>query len=73
MLDRESPRAFAGWSMGFERPSADNPETAGMFGITRDAIQGRLSSGAGRVIMVMLETFYRINRGEDLHLTSRAS
>jgi hypothetical protein len=73
MLDRESPRAFTGWSMGFERPSADNPETAGMFGITRDAIQGRLSSGAGRVIMVMLETFYRINRGEDLRLASRAS
>ena len=73
MLDCESPRAFTGWSMGFERPSAENPETAGMFGITRDAIEGRLSPGAGRVIMVMLETFYRINRGEDLRLGAKAS
>ncbi len=73
MLDRESPRAFTGWSMGFERPSADQPETAGMFGITRDAIEGRLSPGAGRVIMVLLETFYRVNRGGELALTTKAS
>jgi hypothetical protein len=73
MLDRESPRAFTGWSMGFERPSADDPETAGMFGITREAIEGRLSPGAGRVIAIMLETFYRVQRGDELRLAARAS
>ena len=59
--------------MGFEQPSIADPETAGMFGITRDAIEGRLSPGAGRVIMVLLETFYRVNRGEELRQTAKAS
>ena len=73
LLDRESPRAFGGWSMGFERPGAADPETAGMFGITREAIEGRLAPGAGRVIAILLETFYRVNRGDDLGLSAKAS
>jgi hypothetical protein len=65
LLDRElAVRAFAGWSMGFETPRADDPETAGMFGVTREAILGRLSPGAGKVVAVMLETFYRVQRGD---------
>ncbi len=69
LLDREvERRAFAGWSMGFERPSPDDPESAGMFGVTREAILGRLSPQAGRVIAVMLETFYRVQRSDDLRL-----
>jgi hypothetical protein len=69
LLDREvSSRAFIGWSMGFERPSADDPETSGMLGVTREAILGRLSPEAGRVIAVMLETFYRVQRSDDLRL-----
>jgi len=69
LLDREvAARAFSGWSMGFERPSLDDPESAGMFGVTREAILGRLSPQAGRVIAVMLETFYRVQRSDDLRL-----
>jgi hypothetical protein len=69
LLDSEVPaRAFAGWSMGFERPRPDEPETAGMFGVTREAIRGRLSPGAGKVVAVMLETFYRVQRGDELRL-----
>lgn len=69
LLDREvESRAFTGWSMGFERPSPDDPESAGMFGVTSEAILGRLSPQAGRVIAVMLETFYRVQRSDDLRL-----
>ena len=67
-------RALTGWSMGFERPSLDDPESAGMFGVSREAILGRLSPQAGRVIAVMLETFYRVQRSDDLRLAdARAS
>jgi hypothetical protein len=61
MLDREVPvRAFPEWSMGFERPSMDDPETAGMFGVAREAINGRLSPGTGRIVAMMLQTFYAV-------------
>ena len=75
LLDREIPaRAFTGWSMGYERPSLDDPESAGMFGVSREAILGRLSPQAGRVIAIMLETFYRVQRSDDLRLAeARAS
>ena len=75
LLDREvKSRALTGWSMGFERPSLDDPESAGMFGVSREAILGRLSPQAGRVIAVMLETFYRVQRSDDLRLAdARAS
>lgn len=69
LLDREvEKRTFNGWSLGFERPSPDDPETAGMFGVTREAIHGRLSQQAGKVVAVMLETFYRVQREDDLRL-----
>ncbi len=65
MLDREVPaRTFADWSMGFERPALDDPETAGMFGVARSAIHDRLSPGTGRIVAMMLETFYRVQRDE---------
>src|ERR1700760_9898 len=55
MLDREvRQRAFVGWSMGCERPAMDDPETAGMFGVARTAIQDRLSQGTGRILAMML-------------------
>lgn len=75
LLDREvAARAFTGWSMGFERPSLDDPESAGMFGVSSEAILGRLSPQAGRVVAIMLETFYRVQRSDDLRLAdARAS
>jgi hypothetical protein len=65
MLDREVPvRAFPDWSMGFERPCMDDPETAGMFGVAREAIQGRLSPGTGRIVAMMLQTFYAVQNSD---------
>ena len=64
LLDHEAPRAFHEWSMGFERLDGQDPQTAGMFGITRDAIAGRLSPGAGKVLATMLETFYRVQTND---------
>ncbi len=65
MLDREVPvHAFPEWSMGFERPSMDDPETAGMFGVAREAINGRLSPGTGRIVAMMLQTFYAVQHSD---------
>jgi len=65
MLDREVPcRAFPEWSMGFERPCMDDPETAGMFGVAREAIHGRLSPGTGRIVAMMLQTFYAVQQSD---------
>jgi hypothetical protein len=65
MLDREVPvRAFPEWSMGFEHPSMDDPETAGMFGVAREAIKGRLSPGTGRIVAMMLQTFYAVQHSD---------
>ena len=65
MLDREVPaRAFPNWSMGFERPCMDDPETAGMFGVAREAIQGRLSPATGKIVAMMLQTFYAVQHSD---------
>jgi hypothetical protein len=65
MLDREvRERAFVGWSMGFERPAMDDPETAGMFGVARTAIHDRLSPGTGRIVAMMLQTFYHVQHSD---------
>ena len=65
MLDREVPaRAFVGWDMGFERPAMDDPETAGMFGVARSAIHDNLSAGTGRIVAMMLQTFYHVQHSD---------
>ncbi len=68
LLDRESPRVFIGWSMGFEHVKEADVETAGLYGVTREAMAGRLSPSAGTVVATMLETFYRVRRSDDLRL-----
>lgn len=60
LLDREAPRAFAEWSMGFNRVKKDMDE-AGVFSLTADAIAGRLTGDAPLEILTLLQTFYRIN------------
>jgi hypothetical protein len=67
-FDREAPRAFTGWSMGFKRLAASDPETAGLFGLTSEAVRGRLSPVAGKAVMIMLETFCRVQHGGGLKL-----
>jgi Sensors of blue-light using FAD len=64
LLDREHPQAFPGWDMAFERPSPDEPETAGMYGVAREAILGHLSPTAGKVVALMLQTFYRVQQSD---------
>ncbi|HVW75528.1 MAG TPA: BLUF domain-containing protein [Rhizomicrobium sp.] len=65
MLDREvGQRAFPGWSMGFERPCMDDPETAGMFGVARSAIHDHLAPNAGRIVAMMLQTFYHVQHSD---------
>jgi hypothetical protein len=65
MLDREIPcRVFADWSMGFERPNMNDPETAGMFGVVRSAVHDQLSPGTGRIVAMMLQTFYRVQNSD---------
>jgi hypothetical protein len=68
LLDHESPRAFVGWSMGFEHAKPYDPATAGLFAITREALESRIAPQAGPAIITMLETFYRVQRGEPLKL-----
>lgn len=71
LLDREiTARAFTGCSMGFERPCLKDPETAGMFGVARETIHGRLSPAAGRIVALMLETFYRTQRNDSLQVVT---
>jgi hypothetical protein len=60
MLDRDAPRAFGEWSMGFERPSVLAQED-GLFALTKNAIAGKLKLDAPAEIMALLKTFYRIN------------
>jgi Sensors of blue-light using FAD len=59
LLDRDAPRAFGEWSMGFTRLAKDSDPAA--FALTEDAIHGRLKPGASAEIVTLLRTFYRIN------------
>lgn len=65
MLDREMrSRAFPEWHMGFERPAMDDPETAGMFGVARSAIHDGLAPATGRIVAMMLQTFYHVQQSD---------
>jgi hypothetical protein len=65
ILDREAGvRAFPDWSMSFERPCMDDPESAGMFGVARSAIHDQLSPKTGRIVALMLQTFYRVQHSD---------
>jgi len=72
LLDHDSPRAFADWSMGFERLDAGDAGTAGLFAITRDAIDDKLVPHAGRVVALMLETFYKVQTGAAMRTAKKA-
>jgi hypothetical protein len=56
-------RLFADWSMGFDRLSESNPRTAGVFKITREAIEHAVAPEKAAQIAVLLRNFYRINAG----------
>jgi hypothetical protein len=59
LLDRNAPRAFGEWSMGFTRLHKETDP--GAFALTEGAICGRLKPGAPAEIVTLLRTFHRIN------------
>jgi hypothetical protein len=59
LLDRDAPRAFGDWSMGFTRLSKEADPRA--FALSEEAINGRLRPGTPAEIVALLRTFYRIN------------
>jgi len=59
LLDRNVPRAFGDWSMGFTRITKE--ADSGVFALSEDALHGRLKPGAPAEILTLLRTFYRIN------------
>lgn len=60
LLDRNAPRSFSDWSMGFARVAKEN-DPACIFELTEDALKGRLRPEAPTEIVTLLQTFYRIN------------
>jgi hypothetical protein len=65
LLDQGAPRAFAEWSMGFERIQPELASISNVFRITRDAIAGRLTTNAPTELATLLRTFYRVQAGND--------
>jgi hypothetical protein len=63
ILDRQAPRAFGDWSMGFRRLQSGEPGDAAVFAITRSAIENHLCAAEAPVVMTMLATFYRVQTG----------
>lgn len=59
LLDREASRAFADWSMGFERLLGDGGHA---FELNQSAINEKISSDAAIDLPKLIDTFYRINR-----------
>lgn len=59
LLDRDAPRTFSEWSMGFSRLIKEADPRA--FAVTEDAIHGRVIPGGSAEIVTLLRTFYRVN------------
>ena len=60
LLDRNAPRAFGEWSMGFSRIMKGS-DPAGIFELSEDALKGKLRPEAPAEIVTLLRTFYKIN------------
>ncbi|HXM00556.1 MAG TPA: BLUF domain-containing protein [Rhizomicrobium sp.] len=62
LVDRTGrDRLFGGWSMGFDRPSPDQAQSAGAFKITRDALNDAVPKDKASEIATLLRTFYNVN------------
>src|ERR1700712_4976537 len=59
LLDRDAPRTFGEWIMGFTRLAKGSDP--GVFALTEDATHGRLMPGASAEIVTLLLTFFRVN------------
>jgi len=66
LLQQEIPdRLFAEWTMGFDRWTENAPRTAGMFQITRDAIERAIAPEKAAELAILLRNFYRVNAGSN--------
>jgi hypothetical protein len=74
LFDEKVPkRAFADWSMGFERlEKSSNSDIEAAFEISRMAIDRRIAPGNYWTVRRMMETFYEINTRQLLNLTQAA-
>lgn len=61
LLDQDMPRAFDGWSMGYQK--LDAGEADDVFRISREAVDSRMNSNAAIALMTILKTFYRVQEG----------
>jgi len=62
LVDRTADeRLFGGWSMGFDRPSPDQAQSAGAFKITRDALNDAVAADKAVEIATLIRTFYNVN------------
>jgi len=65
MLDREVPsRAFPEWNMALSGPAWTIRKPPACSGVAREAIHGRLSPGTGRIVAMMLQTFYAVQHSD---------
>jgi hypothetical protein len=60
LFDRDAPRAFKAWSMGFRHIKSRDAANAEMFDITQQAIMGRLEPDAGPEVFLMLKSFCKV-------------
>src|SRR5438045_1791828 len=60
LLEREAPRLFPDWTMGFVQPHAGDSESQGLFEIGQQALQDRVSPQAATVAVTMLRAYYHI-------------
>lgn len=56
-------RLFGEWSMGFDQWAKDSPRTAGVFEITRDAIDNIIPPEKAAALAILLRNFYTVNAG----------
>ena len=64
LIQQDVPeRLFADWSMGFDRWTENAPRTAGMFEVTREAIEQAIPTEKAAALAVMLRSFYAVNAG----------
>lgn len=57
LFDRDAPRAFKDWSMGFKHLKNRDAANADIFDITQKAILGRLGPDAGPEVFLMIKAF----------------
>jgi hypothetical protein len=66
LIDQDAPRAFAQWSMGFERLAKGRLDARQVFRITEEAVAAKLNSAAPVHIALLLRNFQHVNSGRPI-------